>query len=343
MTQLWSVYRSDMNPHWCTKNKKVFADDCQDSTNKTNNTPIEINSSFNESKTNPMRKLIDDIGTQIESIIDSSFLGVPNPQPWSPLTDKRAAALSKPVETTVEFLEGICRNMERLAGLGCRRLGGLEDGSGSGSSPFAALVLISQKVLFSVREGLANAIKEEDAAASKDLDLTEEGGFVRVPNEQEEELERSSPEQESECPTNTAKKAVVNFAKNTVLPLIDHSLDNLAEQIASPHGDSIVVTPDDCSVECSVASYVELSDAEGLEYEECPSVVTECASIESAADVVGIEVDVQLCRDNVPQDIEKGHDVAQDESLDDGDEYVIAEDPSSGSDDDGFVDLAYCP
>lgn len=332
-----------MNPHWCKKNKKVFADDYQDSSNKHTNTPIEINSSFKASKPNPMRKLIDDIGTQIESIIDSSFLGVPDPQPWSPLTDKRAAALSKPVETTVEFLEDICRNMERLAGLGCRRLGGLEDGSGSGSSPFAALVLISRKVLFSVREGLANAIKEEDAAASKDLDLTEEGGFVRVPND-EQKLERSSPEQEEiECPNSTAKKAFVDFAKKRVLPLIDQGLDNLAEQISSPHGDSIVVTHDDCSVESSVASYVELSDAEGLEYEECPSVVTECASVESAADVVNIEADVLMHGENVPQDIEKGHDFAQDESLDDVDEYVITDDPHSESDDEGFVDLAYCP
>ncbi len=332
-----------MNPHWCKKNNKAVAVNSHDSTSYScdSNNPIQNSHSSKESKHNPMRKLIDDIGTQIESIIDSSFLGVPNPQPWSPLTDKRAAALSKPVETTVEFLEGICRNMERLAGLGCRKLGGLDDGSGSGSSPFAALVLISQKVLFKVREGLANAIKEEEEdPESKDLDLTEEGGFVTVPNEKEL-LERSSTEKEAEFSTKTAKKAVADFAKNRVLPLIDQGLDNLAEQISPSDGDCMVVTPDDCSVECSVASYVELSDGGRLEYEECPSVVTECASVESVTDVVDNDAEILMQVENVPQDIENGLD--EDESLGDDDEYVITEEPPSESDDEGFVDLAYCP
>ena len=305
-----------MNSHWGTK-KKVGNCATTDEP-QVNETPMKLENRRAKKKNHSLKKvqkLFDNLGSQLESLIDSSILGVPDPQPWSPQTDKKAAALCKPVQSTVDFMNQIYHSMDKIVALPSIECG---------ATPFAAFVLASQKVLLRVREGLANAIREEEAVvaapAGEDLDLTEEGGFVDLGKREEEGAK-----------SNSAKKVVVDFAKNTVLPL----LDNLAVQISSPDGEDIIVTSDDCSV----ASYAELSDNE---FEDCPSVFTECPPIGDDAEAI--------TKEDIPQVIKEDLNVTQDVTLDDDDdEYVIADQPPSDSDDEDFVDvradfdIAYCP
>ncbi|KAL7483348.1 hypothetical protein ACHAW6_008997 [Cyclotella cf. meneghiniana] len=106
-------------------------------------------------------------------------------------------------------------------------------------------------------------------------------------------------------------------------------LDTEEKPLLSEEDSPIFVTSDDASVERSVASFAEMTTADGS-YQECPSVVTEGPVQKSCGAsnyMMDLEVDVR--REN--------HDSDDDMMTDDENEYVLAEEPKFNDED--FVNV----
>jgi hypothetical protein len=320
---------------WKSKNK-VHA--------TTETVPLTLDTATSSKKSRQQRHLqnqnrihhfLDTLGSHLEHLIDNSFLGVPTCEPWSPVTDKKKGVLSNPLEVIQLIFR--MEVFPRLQ-LGMMFSGG-SGGGGEGVNPFADLVMASQKALMNVREGLANAVTHEEEMGG-DLDMminVDDDDVHGVSNEPYIDLgaDKRANSTRMSNPAVEAKKVVGDFCKKRVLPFL--------ERMAK---DSIVVSSDDISVECSVASFAELSDDidDVDEFEDCPSVVTEVAA--------DYEDEAQLItKEDLPKEVDLNTtQETQDTSDEDNDdeEYVLTEEPES-EDEEEFVDVgaefdvAHCP
>jgi len=286
------------------------------------------------------------LGSQVESLIDASPLGVEDPEPWTPETNPTFAALSNPITALNEICEG-------LPGVnGAKQI---FDSEGTEDGPLAAWA----SLLMNVRKGLENAVEAEKKlnlynrddmpvmvdVADADAVVPKQGGsdaFVDLGADKwGNSPRRSHPWGESVAEAKVIKKqvknAVSNFTMNKFLPFVD----NLTLRI-----NGIVITSDDCSVECSVASLVDtVSDG------ECPSINTEqedsteiaLEEFEDAVDTMKTAPDVEQVVAATPEGIKIEIDHSKEEkieeddntSIEDGD-FVMAEDEMEISDDEEF-------
>lgn len=223
-----------------------------------------------------LRTFFGKIGSSIESLIDATPLGVPTPcEPWSPLTDKKKAYLSNPVSV----LKVITEIMSAYSP--SKFINSLGAAVGE---PIAQWFQISTMMLMGLREGFANAVLGEDANSISDPPVIVQSQDVHVLGEDAcGNFVDLSTENSTQKGTS---KGLSNFLTKRVIPFID-SLTLLA------HG--IVVTSDDCSVECSLASFLDEQDSSSFsvpesissdkdDFEDCPSVVTEIAVMEELDD-----------------------------------------------------------
>lgn len=221
------------------------------------------------------------IGSSLESFIDSTPLGVPEPAPWTEASDREKAKLSNPLFLLQEI----------AAALSPSSIGSHLEKEGN------ALMLASARVLLSIREGLEDAVMAEarlgrlgrdtpaagdGPAGDDDAVVVESPAEAAVPSEAGEPYvdlgvdrwgntpRKADPSGEviSEC--KKVKRGLTHFTQKKVLPFID----NLVLR-----ANGIVVSEDDCSGSvCSVGCSLDsLVDDAVLDYVECPSVVTELA------------------------------------------------------------------
>jgi hypothetical protein len=273
-----------------------------------------------------LRAFFSKLASNIEALIDASPLGVTTPcEPWSPSTDKMNSVLCNPISVV-----GIV-------------------GEVIGFTPAKLLLSLGagRVMLMSLREALANAVLAEDAMR---LDARGEGRDdtsivvietevdVTVPSEDAGEafvdLGADSPN------VTTESKGLNNAASGFFFRRVLNVIDALTLRV-----NGIVVTADDCSVECSLDSLLdndEFDEKFSLSFkseditvsanddEDCPSVVTEPA-----------EEDELQEDDDADQDEDEAltKDQVQDSEPDDDDgEYVITEDQQVINEED-FVDV----
>mmetsp|Transcript_7570 Transcript_7570/g.11647 ORF Transcript_7570/g.11647 Transcript_7570/m.11647 type:complete len:333 (-) Transcript_7570:194-1192(-) len=277
------------------------------------------------------------LGSQVESLIDASPFGVEDPEPWTPETNPTFAALSDPIAFT-----------------------DLTQAFDVGDGPFAAWTTASQTLLMNVRKGLENAVEAEKKlnfdrddpvmvdVADADTIIPKQGGadaFVDLGADAWGNSARPShPWKESVAEAKVikkqVKKAVSNFTLNKFLPFVDN---------LTLRANGIIVTSDDCSVECSIASLVDtVSDG------ECPSIITEqedetevaSEEFEDAVDTIKTVPEVEQVVATTPEGIKIEIDHSMEEKTEDSDttsiedeDFVMAEDEMECSDDEDFVDL----
>jgi len=288
------------------------------------------------------------LGSQVESLIDASPFGVEDPEPWTPETNPTFAALSDPITALNEICEG-------LPGVS-----GTTQAFDVGDGPFAAWTTASQTLLMNVRKGLENAVEAEKKlifdrddpvmvdVADADTIIPKQGGadaFVDLGADAWGNSARPShPWKESVAEAKVikkqVKKAVSNFTLNKFLPFVDN---------LTLRANGIIVTSDDCSVECSIASLVDtVSDG------ECPSIITEqedetevaSEEFEDAVDTIKTVPEVEQVAATTPEGIKIEIDHSMEEKTEDSDttsiedeDFVMAEDEMECSDDEDFVDL----
>mmetsp|Transcript_22679 Transcript_22679/g.49093 ORF Transcript_22679/g.49093 Transcript_22679/m.49093 type:complete len:360 (-) Transcript_22679:506-1585(-) len=315
-----------------------------------------------------LREFCNKLGSSIESLIDATPLGVPDPcDPWIPSTDKKKAMLSNPISV----LNSISETIGALPPV--KFFNSMGAGGSSWMSAF--------------REGLANAVLAEKALDQNlEGEMTDDGvnvppvmvevevdavvssegageDFVDLGADQWNNSPRATnPMEEAVSEVKVIRKAVSHFLNKRCLPF----LDNLTLR-----ANGIVVTSDDCSVECSLASLVddyveayspssvpEIISSDVDDFEDC-SVVTEIAMDEELEDteddieVIDIEVIEVIevttgdqVREEEVQEPKTADNCAQDLTIDDQ-EYVMTEEPDS--EDEDFVDVraeldsTYCP
>ncbi len=295
------------------------------------------------------------LGRQVELLIDASPFGVEDPDPWTPETNPTFAALSDPITALNEICEGLP---------GVNGAVHIFDSEGAEDGPFAAWLSASQTLLMNVRRGLENAVEaekklnfDEDTAvmvdvADADTIVPKQGGadaFVDLGADKWGNSTRvSHPWDESVAEAKViqkqVKKAVSNFTLNKFLPFVDN---------LTLRANGIIITSDDCSVECSVASLVDtVSDGECLSIitaQDCPSVVTEIAleEFEDAVETTKIAAEVEQVATATPEGIKIEIDRSKEENTEDSDttsiddddeEFVMAEDEME-IDDEDFVDI----
>ena len=269
------------------------------------------------------------IGSSLESFIDSTPLGVPEPAPWTEANDKDKAKLSNPLFLLQEITGALSPS--------------------SISAQGGALMLASARVLLSIREGLEDAVMAEarlgrcdtparDAPADDAPVIVEPPADAAVPSKAGEPYvdlgvdrwgnspRKADPAGEvlSEC--KRVKRSLTHFTQKKVLPFID----NLVLR-----ANGIVVSEDDCSV-CSVGCSLDsLVDDAVLDYVECPSIVTELADARDGGDDGSAQAGLE---DDAPADESSGIRVIEDlkldctqetEELTDGEDedYVVAGGP----------------
>jgi hypothetical protein len=288
------------------------------------------------------------LGSQVEALIDASPLGVDDPEPWTPETNPQFAALSNPITALNEICDG-------LPGVnGAKQI---FDSEGT-EDRLAAWASASQTLLTNVRKGLEKAVEAEkkldfyrdDKAvmvdvADADAVVPKQGGFDAFvdlgADKWGNSTRRSQPWEESVAEVKVikkqVKKAVSNFTMNKFLPFVD----NLTLRI-----NGIVITSDDCSVECSVASLVDT---------DCPSIISEHeGSTEIALEEFEDAVDtMKTVTDDVEQvvaaalegtkieiDHSKEEKTEEDDNTDntstEDEDFVMAEDEMAISDDEDF-------
>eukprot|EP00580_Thalassiosira_gravida_P001211 CAMPEP_0201599434 /NCGR_PEP_ID=MMETSP0492-20130828/884_1 /ASSEMBLY_ACC=CAM_ASM_000837 /TAXON_ID=420259 /ORGANISM="Thalassiosira gravida, Strain GMp14c1" /LENGTH=346 /DNA_ID=CAMNT_0048062005 /DNA_START=49 /DNA_END=1089 /DNA_ORIENTATION=- len=287
-----------------------------------------------------LREFFNNIGSSVVEFIDATPLGVPTPAPWSPSTDKKKALLSNPISVW----NSVSQTHANFFG------GAMEGGS--------AWMLASSQMLINLREGLANAVLAEKAMGEGvEEEVNFEGKMVTidipvvvdpvvgaiVSSEAGCEsfvdlgADRWGNSSRKVNPVNEAvseAKAAKKVAVNKILTFIDRF---------TLRKNGIVVTSDDCSVECSLDSLVEACSPSSSppgsipcdedDFEDCPSVITELA----IDDLEDTKEDTQV----VPAEVE----VVEEEQvsvkdLTEGEvdnEYVMAEDLDS--DEESFVDV----
>jgi hypothetical protein len=279
------------------------------------------------------------IGSSIESFIDATPLGVPSPcEPWSPLTDRKKALLSNPISV----LKVITETMSAYSPTKFISSLGAVIGEAT-----AQWVQSSAMMLMGLREGLAHAVLGEDENGISDSPVIVESEDVTVRGEVacgnifDISRVKSSKKGGPETRRGRMVKGLSNFVTNRVIPFID-GLTLLA------HG--IVVTSDDCSVECSLASLIDVHEfrigspspvpdsisSDKDDFEDCPSVLTEIA-----VDELEYEDDGEGANENGLKDYQvKGRNPQESKELPvrdrDDIEYVIT-DVSDTVEEDGFV------
>ena len=308
-----------------------------------------------------LREFFNNVGRGIESLIDKSPLGVPNPEPWNEMTDKRKAVLSNPVVV----LNTVSETIDALS-----------PGKILTRMESSSWMVASTKMLVSLREGLAAAVKAEEAmhsnvgrAASDDVPVMVEIDVdATVSSGAEEGQETDAPFVDlgadrwgnSTRSSNPAKEALVEAKKikKVSMKKILALIDNLTLR-----ANGIVVTSDDCSVECSLSSLVDdaeyeaclspytasgtVSDEEEIDFEECPSVVTELAEEDDLEDdeeqtetvpeettnEEAVAPSVQVEETEVKQEFNKELNCTQDLTSDEEEDFVMAEEPESDEED----------
>jgi len=302
-----------------------------------------------------LRNIFQNLGTSIETLIDASPLGVTTPcKPWSPSTDKKKAVLSNPIS----LLIAVSETVDALSpGKFFHSVGEAAEGWMGASS----------LMLMSLREGLANAVRVEEAMGypAEDVDappvmievgvdavVSGEGGesFVDLGADKFGNSSRTAnPAKETVLEAKKIKKRVSHFLTRKALPF----LDNLTLR-----ANGIVVTSDDCSVECSLDSLVN-DDIEVYsphatpgsisgdidDFEDCPSVVTEIAMEDELEDaeeedtevVVEATKEKEQDAEEKPQELKAASNCTQALASDDDQEYVMTEEPDS--DEEEFVDV----
>eukprot|EP00584_Thalassiosira_punctigera_P009853 CAMPEP_0172531858 /NCGR_PEP_ID=MMETSP1067-20121228/5097_1 /TAXON_ID=265564 ORGANISM="Thalassiosira punctigera, Strain Tpunct2005C2" /NCGR_SAMPLE_ID=MMETSP1067 /ASSEMBLY_ACC=CAM_ASM_000444 /LENGTH=344 /DNA_ID=CAMNT_0013316295 /DNA_START=23 /DNA_END=1057 /DNA_ORIENTATION=+ len=295
-----------------------------------------------------LREFFDNLGASFVDFIDATPFGVPTPAPWSPDTDRKKAMLSNPISV----LQRVSETVDALFP-GDFFAGAMEGGS--------AWIMASSKMLMSLREGLANAVLAEEAmgrAEEEVVDFENKMVTVETPVPAEGVVVPSEAGSEAfvdlganKSRVNNALKEALSEAKavkevtaNKILTFIDR---------LTLRTNGIVVTSDDCSVECSLDSLVErLSPSSSVpgsvscdedDFEDCPSVVTEIAIDELEDELeetkVGAEVltaEVMIAEDDQVSEDQEVKTTLK-ELIKDEDEYVMTEEPDSDEDD--FVDV----
>ena len=189
------------------------------------------------------------LGSSIESLIDATPLGVPTPcEPWSPLTDKKKALLSNPISV----LKVITEMMSAYSP--ARFINSLGAAVAEATTQW---LQTSAMMLMGLRDVVAHAVLRENVVSDNgisDPPVIVESEDVTVPGEGTSgtfvDLSTESAKMDiSEARGRSMRLS--NFLTKRVIPFID-SLTLLA------HG--IVITPDDCSVECSLASLMDEND-----------------------------------------------------------------------------------
>jgi len=260
-----------------------------------------------------LRTFFNNLASSIEALIDATPLGVTTPcEPWSPSTDKKKALLSNPIS---------------ILGM----VGDVIDAFSP--TKFFISLGAGRMMLMSLREALANAIVAEEAMglnarneggadasivmveAEVDATVPSEGAgesFVDLGKDQWDNSSRDQPESKGN------KKSFSCFLIKSALNIID----GLTLRV-----NGIIVTSDDCSVECSLDSLIEGDEFEKFslsfasedicsgtnDLDDCPSVVTED-----------------------PKEDELQVDTKEDQG-DDDEEYVITEETAANEED--FVDV----
>lgn len=317
MKMLSSVYLADSNSHWHSDKKSP----CRNSDDHEDQSPVALQLGRKSKKNHSLKKvekLFKKVGHQLESLIDSSFLGVAEPQPWDPLTDKKAEALSNPVQTTVQstvdFLTDVCQTIEGLMAM--PHGNPIQKNLNFDAAPFfAALVCASQKMLTDIRQGLANAVREEKAMGESSM--VDELGL-----DDYEECPSVFTECEEEEFINTSDISVEEDAK----PFEDYE-DIVNVNIPSiEEGTEIIFTED------LLEKTVQETEEEDTEVITLPETTVQVTEVE--------DTEVITFTENLPETTVK-------ETEDD--EYVITEEPQSDDDEYDFVDvrsefeIAWCP
>ena len=259
------------------------------------------------------------VGGQVESFIDSTPFGVPDPEPWSPETDRTAAALCDPI-AALNLLP---------------------------ATPFAVLASCSQSLLMSLRMGLENTDepvmisvadadtivpKEGGADAFIDLGADKWGNSTRQTHPWDESIT------EVKVIHNQVKRALSDFTMNKFLPFVDN---------ITLRANGIIVTNDDCSVECSVASLVDdVTDGECpsliAEQEDCPSIETEITLDEfEDAKTDPAEEEVLTTPEGIKIEIDCSSEQEKTENsyTNDNDEDFVMAEQEEENDDEDFVDI----
>lgn len=291
---------------------------------------------------NDFEKFLNNLGSKIEALIDATPLGVTVPEPWCPSIDKKKAFLSNPV-------------------IALSKVGEFFDEAIDAFHPFNLIMGLGsgRTILMNLRDALANAILVEET-----IDLNargDEGGFVvvvvkvdtTVPSEGAGEpyVDLGVNEEKKKSETSGIKKTVTHFLIRRALNFID---------VLTLKANGIIVTSDDCSVECSLASRISDDDFENFSRalsfategdmlsdqhdfdEDSSSVVTEAAEKEYEPQEDYAEEDDA----DAPSDEDEPYneELMQDSAFvdDDAREYVVtdtdAEEPVLVDDED-FVDV----
>lgn len=196
-----------------------------------------------------LRQLFIKLGASVESLIDATPFGVSTPEPWSPATDAKKALLSNPMSVLNTTASKTINALPPAVFFG----GATEDG--------ASWTLAPSKLLASIREGLANVAALEEALVSAPVAGQEPVDVVMV-----------EPAVEAGVPGDAGCDAFVDLGAdrwgNTARvanPIMEAVLE--AKEIQSKimaligtfqlRAKGIIVTSDDCSVDCSIFSLPE--------------------------------------------------------------------------------------
>lgn len=272
------------------------------------------------------------LGAKIEALIDSTPLGVSVPEPWCPSVDKKKAFLSNPASA-----------------LGA--VGEFVDDAIDSFHPFNLIMALGSghTMLMNLREALANAVLSEETVSLNAKCGDNEGYVVvvdeaevpgtTVPSEGSDEPFVDIGRKEERTKTKS-RNAVSQFLLRRALNVID---------ILTLKANGIIVTSDDCSVECSLASL--LSDGEFENFSEALSFATEgnnfdedCSIMTEEAAEIEYEAEehdaVEEEGDAEEDDTEDAPSDEEHDSYNDNDEYVITDNEEPALvDNEDFVDI----
>ena len=291
-------------------------------------------------------KFFDSLGASVEAFIDASPLGVSTPvEPWNPSTDKKKAYLSNPM-TVLNSVS------ERIDAVSPKRLFNRVGSSSSLSS--AGNMWGMTLMLMSLREGLYNAtalsgekntVEDVDSPPviinkEVDVNVSSEGNgeeYVDVGADRWGNTARPvNAVKETVSEVKVLKKAISHFITKTALPFLDN---------ITLRANGIVVTSDDCSVECSIESLVDDTsylDSPGSLYTTDVSISDEDCPIITEGPQDEIEEDIEEKTTNKEEDQEVVEvEVVKDEDSDD--EYVITSQAELEDIDDADFEVIDCP
>ena len=291
----------------------------------------------------------DSLGASVEAFIDASPLGVSTPvEPWNPSTDKKKAYLSNPMSV----LNSVS---ERIDSVSPKRL---FNRVGSSASSPAGNMWGMTLMLMSLREGLSNATAlSGEKNTVEDVDsppvIINKEVDVKVSSEMGEEYVDVGADRwgntarpvnavkETISEVKVLKKAISHFITKKALPFLDN---------ITLRANGIVVTSDDCSVECSIASlvddksYLDCPDSPGSLYttdvsisdEDCPSIITEGPQDD-------IEEDIEEEKKTTKEEDQEVVEIEVVKDVDSDDEYVITSQEELADIDDADFEVIDCP